>query len=785
MPLPSTTLRDFGGGWNTSDSDLNLNSRFQPISDNIERGVDGSFGPRQGVGLWCDYATGNTTTYAAESFDFNTTNESTKITVDFPSAHAMTSGDHITISGLTTDINGIDFNEINGTHSVLVVDADSVSFHVRVPATSTGAVTRSVDVVTDDHLLGGNIIYDTHFNNKLIVFTDTGEIGIAENEGQLLTRIWGAAEAEALSTGLVPTRRTELWSAANFKSSVIACNGYDRDKPLQIFDDFTVEYLVDKASSSNAAVPKADYVICAQGYVIFLRTEYGDPFAEFSAKGTDGTFTRDPNPADAVEVDLSLFGSSVQPVVLGAGILRDKLYVAFYDIGMLGALGSYDTDGNHTPDFTDTIAEHGTVSHRTIVSLGNDIFMCDYAGVPSVGISQQSGVFTPVRLSELISPNIQAHLSSLSEETLRRSAFAVYNRNNRSYMLFLPIYDEVAKNLEPDPFLFNNALRELNYAYVRMYNHRLFEDSYVTVAGSNDVGSLTAANINGVRKVVSIIDNDTFVIELGGAPDNENDTSGGGNNVTITPVNNEKIVYSFEYNKEFKIRRWTRYRGWDFDCGCSSQRGKVFLAKGLKVYRMGDNEIPIYADFVGDYDQRLWDNDTLYVAGTRVLDTSEDIVYRCVTEHTSPSSGTFAEFRELEPEIWERYEGEPINWALETPWSPMNERGRAKINKAISIDSEGYGSFTISAFVNKIRTNKNTNVLAPYRELQMSAGDTGGWDMQYPETWGSGRRTREEKVWPMEVRGKLLRWRFSGSSIRKQKITALTMYYKLGNMRTS
>lgn len=780
--LEDTTIRDFGGGWNVSDSDLNLSSRYQPISDNVMRGIDGSFFPRMGMGLYADFKNGTETLSAGISVNFAAVDTTSKLTLVFPAPHGLANGNHITISGLVLDVFGIDFNQINGTHGVLVVNGTTVTIQVQDVATSTGNSDRVVNVLKDTHLLGGNIIHDQYFNRRLIVFTDIGEVGTVTDD-LVIARIWGAAEAEAASAGLVPTRRCNHWSSDTFKSTVVACNGYDKDKPIQIKDDFTVEFLVDKSSGSNAAVPKADCVICLQGYVVFIRTEFGDPFTEFSAKGTDGTFTRDPSPADAVEVDLSMITATVEPVALGAARIREKLLASFYDNSMIGTIGVYDSNGAHQPDFSDTVSETGTVSHRTMVSLGNDVFMCDYAGVPSVSISQQSGIFVPVRLSELIAPAIQKHLSALSETTLRSKAWATFNRNDRTYMLFLPIYDETTTALQEDPLLFNEDLRSKKQALVIMPSHGLFEASNVIVAGAVDIGTAVAAKINGKRSVVSIVDDDTFIIQLEDAPVSNNITSGGGSNITVTRVNDETIGYVFEYNKEFKIRRWTRLRHWNFDCGCSSQRGKVFFGKGLKVYRMGDNEVPLYADFVGDYDERSWNNNVTYTVGIRVRDQSTGVVYQCLVEHTSAVAGTFQEDREANIDNWQEYEGEAIVWALETPWSDMRTRGKIKIVKYINLDTEGYDLFTVSAFTNKLRRKPTDNSLIPIRAMQFTAGDTGGWGIQNSTTFGGGRRTREEKVWPFQVRGKLVRWRYEGQTKRRVRIISHTMYYVLGNIR--
>lgn len=779
MPLESATIRDYGGGWNVADSDMNLSSRFQPISDNVDRGVDGSFYPRFGTEFVCDFKNGVETVHAAKTVTLTTVETQPYVQVAWTS-HGFSSGDHVTISGATA-VGGISADSINGTHGILVINASAFRIPTIEAATGIGSSEQTLEFVHDTHLLAGEIIHETYFNRKLLVFTDIGEIGTRDDENNL-ARIWDYGKAEVLSTGLIPTRRCLHWSTDTFKSSVIACNGYDRDKPLQIFDDFRVEFLIDKATLSNAAVPKADYVVCMQGFVIFIRTEFGDPFIELSAKGTDGTFTREAIPADAVEVDLSMITSTVEPVLLGGAKLRDKLYVAFYDRGMIGTLNIYNDASLHDPDFNDTISEHGTVSHRTLVALGNDVFMCDYAGVPSVGISQQSGIFVPVRLSELISPAIQRHLAHLSEETLKYKAYAVYNRTNRAYMLFLPIYDEETHALPQDPLLFNDSLCAQHHTMINFPNHNLIENSHVTIAGAPDVGGLAAANINGVRKVTSIVDKNTVVVELGGSPTDLSVISGGGSSMTITPVNDEMIGYIFEYNKEFKLRRWTRYRGWNFSCACTSQRGRLFFAKGLRIYRMGDNERPLYADFIGEYDA-AWSTSTAYVVGDRVLDTVTGDVYHCDVAHTSAVSGTFAEYRAANLDIWSLYVGEPIEWAMETPWSDMRQRDRNKVNKYINLDTEGTDRFTVGVFVNKLRTCSQTNVLRPAREMQFHAGNTGGFNVQLPGNWGSGRRTREEKVWPFEFRGKLIRWRYSGSTTQRVRIVSHTMYYKLGGNR--
>lgn len=57
--LRDATVRDFSGGWNIVDSELNLDSRYQIVSDNVVREEDGSLGIRYGTQLFKEFSTGD------------------------------------------------------------------------------------------------------------------------------------------------------------------------------------------------------------------------------------------------------------------------------------------------------------------------------------------------------------------------------------------------------------------------------------------------------------------------------------------------------------------------------------------------------------------------------------------------------------------------------------------------------------------------------------------------------------------------------------------------------
>lgn len=783
--LESTTVSDFGGGWNVADSPLNLSTKFQPVSENILRGVNGSFQPRWGDELSADCRDGTETTVVpGGNVAVAVTNAQPFVTFTV-TAHGYSDGDHITLPDTITLASGsigtIPISALYGTHGIDVIDANTFRIATRFNATSTTNGTLTIpSYVIDDHTLAGDIIHMAYFKNHMVLFDNIGEIAVMNVDTHVVTRIWDIVKADALTANLAPTRHCTIISSTTFKSTLISCNGYDNDKPLQIDENFNVEFLVDKATLSNAFVPRADIVIGMGGYVIFMRTEYGDPFIEFSARNTDGTFTRDPNPDDSVEIDLSMVTDTVDPTVIGAGQLRDKLYVAFYDRGMVGTIGVYNnaTPPEHVPEFNDTISEHGTISHRTVVPLGNDIFMADYAGVPSVSISIQSGGFIPVRLSELIAPAIQAHLANLLPDTLRTKAFGFFNKSDRMYMLFAPKYDEIVQTLDTDPLRFNISLSGEKRVLVIAPRHGLFERSTVRVAGAVTIDTLDATKINGDRRVAHVIDNDTFIMELAddAVMPPTNIVQGGGSAITITPVNDETIGYGFEFNKELKIRRWTRIRGFNFDCAGQTQRGRVYFAKGGKIFRYGNTEEPLYADNVNVYDS-TWANNTAYAVGDHIFDSVNGKTYNCLVAHTSAVAGTFEDDREANPDNWEEWVGDPIEWDLETPWSDFQKRGNQKLLKYVSFDTEGTDEFTFELYSNQLYRDKDTYKRVPNRAMKFTAGWYGGFGIKNALVYGSGRRTREEKLWPMPVKAKLFKMRFHGSTTRSVRIAGVTLYY--------
>lgn len=243
----------------------------------------------------------------------------------------------------------------------------------------------------------------------------------------------------------------DLWSSsatqvnfAEFGGELTIVNGVD--KPVLVDTTLACNYLQDGASGSNANVPICQYVLAINHYVVMA----GDPTAPntlyISHKDAAGTWEGDAAPNLARSDDLSKIAGTSE--IRGLGRFRDRLVVTFDSAAVFAELDRYDTDGNHSPLYQDAIEQNGSASHRVNISVGDDFFMCDNNGVPSVAQALITSTYRPKRASRLIDPALRAQLRNLSQTALNDRVFAVYNRNDDQYMLFVPNHPLLASTTE-------------------------------------------------------------------------------------------------------------------------------------------------------------------------------------------------------------------------------------------------------------------------------------------------------------------------------------------------
>ncbi len=780
--LKETTLRDFGGGWNVSDSDKSLSPRYQPVSDNVNRGTDGNFSVRYGTKLYWDMKQGVETVYTAEEVVITTVNSNGRIEIEL-TAHGFTDGDHITITSIDGTITGQLATNFEGhTFGVSVIDADNFAIYTRQVSTAADDSTVDMTFTHDTHLLGGEDIFGRYFNNSIIVFSNTGEIVRLLVDG-VVEQVWNYTIADGLT--LEPWGECSHVSAEIIKGRLIAVNGRLNDKPIAIEDDGTVNYLVDASTLSNGAIPRADFVIAVDQYVILVSTEYGTTMLEIGAKNTVMTCSREVDPGDAIEYDVGMMTQSAESAILGASVIRSKVFLGFADRTMLGIVGIYNTVGAvelHEPDFNDNMAEFGTFSHRSIVSLGNDLFCVGVNGVNSLELSRGSDQFVPTTVSDFIHPVLLRHLMRLSEEDRRTKVFSIFDNTARSYIMYVPKYSEEEFELLPDAVTITTTLQPYNLALLTIRKHVFDDGDYIDIAGIEDFNEyITGDLFNGRRRIRRVIDEDTLLIEVDEYP--ANNRAFGGDNITVNTVNDETIGYIYEYNSRLKIRRWTRYRGLQFRWGVRSQFNSMFYGWQGRVYRFGEVAAPYSADKIGDYTHRVYENSFDYEVGDRVLDSENGKVYECIVAHTSHDVNDFEFERGLHEDDWVEFLGFPITWELETPWTDFNKRKLNKQVEFVSFDTRGTAEFDFSIFTNSIRYDLVTAELSPVRTTRFIGEDRPGFGAG-DQPWGGGRNTKQEWLHSMPSEGKLFRFRFSGSSIYPLRVNAVTLYYHLSKALT-
>jgi hypothetical protein len=285
-----------------------------------------------------------------------------------------------------------------------------------------------------------SIVNCYYFNNQVISVQESGRMSKTAGDGTVIELgvgdpVWPAGSTEVNFT--------------IFNSDLIIVNG--RDKPVIVSGDPTnANYmnavpLVDAGTLSNVNTPVGKFVVAHAQYTCIAGIASEPSSIYISAKGTSGTYFGDPLPNDAIVLDLGPRVSLGSATITGMVAYRDKLLVTF-ERGVLPLnLGIYTSPGGtataaHTPTDDGFIEEFGCLTHRSLISVGDDTFYSDNVGVNSINRVNVFNTLRPVRVSHLIDPLITALVQPLTPAQIGQYVFAVYDLRNFRYMLFVPVF---------------------------------------------------------------------------------------------------------------------------------------------------------------------------------------------------------------------------------------------------------------------------------------------------------------------------------------------------------
>lgn len=802
--LNNTTIRDFGGGLNVVDSEQNLTAKFAPVFDNMVTYTDRRVGPRFAYEMWLKLKQGTVSTTNVVAGGIATLLDSNIVTI-LQTAHGYTAGNHVTFSGFVGSFNGITAEMMNTTHGIRkVVDVNTYEIVVNGKATATQTSTPlNWTSVRDTHALGGEPVECRYFSNYVILWTSAGEI-LTIDRVKGVQRIWDNNIANTVDPTLPGWSYTDFVAHDVFGKELICSNGHD--KPLTI--DFTrttgwVRYLVDPGNaSSNVNVPAFD--ACKSAFRYFTihdtdKAQYPDHVTEIrvAAKDTAMVFTGTTNPQDAVDIDMSKIIASPEQAVRGFAVIKDALLVISPSSTTMMKLGIYNDAGGHDPQPVDTMNGFGSNAPRSIVEIGSDMFMLDFNGVPSAKLSTISNAVVPERVSNYIETMMSKHIGRMRKETMRTKAFGFYDGKNRSVHFYIPKFDtQDVRRLTDDPFYFDTDMAAEEFTkrslIMRHDAHLLEKNDQIVISGATGFGSITPANINGTRKVLGVLNENYILVSIGqDLPASSGaDARGGGNVVDITPVIDGTTGYIYHYVPQLKLFAWSRFKTMPraatgeylrFNCGCGTLEGRAFLfTPDGYMMRYGSAENPVYGDWYGMYDFATWTSGHTYHANDRVYDNHDGLVYKCLADVTT-TAPSFQEAREAELDSWEEYKGEPISFEWELPWSDFGARQHTKALRFCHVDANGLAQFTVELFTDNIYKNAATGQLVPARSLTFVPNESGAYGAG-PQVYGAGRRTREQKLWQMPVKCKLLKVRTSGQTTQSLSISAFSFLYQKGSV---
>lgn len=321
-----------------------------------------------------------------------------------------------------------------------------------------------------EQLSTADIVNAEYYDGFIVAVGANGMIAAVDGTG-LAARIWDSTIAAILPSRPAGWGSTDYVCFTRFKTDLLIGNGID--KPLLVNTALHVDYLQDLATLTNGNTPIGRYVCTHNQYVVWAGIPGRESTLSISNKGTSGTYLGDSAPNDAVEINLSTYVSKGSPVIKGISSFRDKLVVKFEKNVVIVVLGEY-SDSNHVPRVEDVIVEHGSISHRAVQNLGDDLLFADIVGVPSI----QRAVFTetiqPKRPSQLIDPEIQKDLARLSVASLEDRVHSIYNRLDGQYMLFIPNTNQAVDTLVTRGFVYTliDALKVKAWSEFTEWNWR-------------------------------------------------------------------------------------------------------------------------------------------------------------------------------------------------------------------------------------------------------------------------------------------------------------------------
>jgi hypothetical protein len=395
----------------------------------------------------------------------------------------------------------------------------------------------------------------------------------------------------------------------------------------------------------------------------------------------------DPAPNDSTSIDVGAYAPEGAASIRGIAGFRTYLLVMLQNITLQIKLGEYDDAGIHIPKFPDTLPQFGLLGNRCIVTVENDLMFCGLSGLASA----RRNLYSPDTvmsdyLSSIVAPAYRSHVGALTDNEQLNIAFAVYDRLNNDFILFL---------------------------------------------------------LSGMA-----------------------------------------LVYTF--NTRLKMHAWSMFESMDWDAAWTSILGRLFLAKGTRVFLGGNNTFSgekYYADRLQDRDYTYAPTGADFTEDDLVFDSVTNEVWTCLETHPRGGFATFAVEREAHPTMWSLYEGNSIPITMELPWIDGKDPTKLKQLRYVSIATKGDAEFEFQAYVDNLYKDvDDVIVYDPALSMVFIGNDAYGYGFD-DGGYGMGRRSRDPRLFGFPVKFKNIKFKVVGATKKKLELVNLSFLYARGKFQ--
>lgn len=356
--------------------------------------------------------------------------------------------------------------------SYTVIERSDTDYSIDITGKGVNSNISNVSITYGNRNIQGSRIVDfTYFVDKLICVSDIGEVVAVDATGDAIV-IFNEDIARAINAadprGFGETNHVCF---TVFNGILTIWNGLNKPLAVDLTAEIPCNFLVDEATQTNSMIPIAKYAISMNHYLvagnIFDEAEQQwrhdrIMISDYDAIGTfnDGSVSTLEN--GGVTVDIGNICSASLSQIRGLSRYRTQLIVSFDEVSVFGDLGQTidvtTEDGieykQHNPQFSDTIADYGTISNRSFQNILGDVCCLSYNGLGLFRKASISGLTFPATLSTIIGPELYKSFKDLSEDALFNRIWSVYNAKEQQYMLFIPNSSEIDTTTETLCFVY-------------------------------------------------------------------------------------------------------------------------------------------------------------------------------------------------------------------------------------------------------------------------------------------------------------------------------------------